>query len=113
MQEHLPEPVELDGEWGQYLEAMEDAMKEVRRALAEKHPDEFKLLAKGKRNPYASLSFHVYAHYEGHALQKKRETCGENAFSPEHDGIAARGDAQELLRACAEAVVPLQVAIKP
>ena len=35
MQEHLPEPVDLDGEWGSYLERFEDAMVEVRRALAE------------------------------------------------------------------------------
>ena len=76
MQEHLPEPVELDGEWGDYLEAMEDAMQEVRCALAKKHPEEFRFLAKGKRNPYASLSFHVYAHHEALALQKMRAACG-------------------------------------
>jgi len=112
MQEHLPEPVELDGGWGDYLEAMEDAMQEVRRALAEKHPEEFKLLARGKRNPHASLSFHVYAHHEALALQKMRATCGNAAFSPEHDGIAAQGDPQQLLDVCAKAVAPLRVAIK-
>ena len=112
MQEHLPEPVDLDGEWGSYLERFEDAMVEVRRALAEQYPEEFKLLAKGKRNPYASLSFHVYAHFEAKALQKMRAECGPAAISPEHDGIAGQGDPQKLLEACAKAVAPLQVAIK-
>ena len=112
MQEHVPEPVALDGEWGSYLESMEDAMEEVRRALAEKHPEELKLLAKGKRNPHASLSFHVYAHHEAIALQKMRATCGNDAFSPEHDGIAAQGDPQQLLDTCAKAVALLRVAIK-
>ena len=65
VQEHLPEPIELDGEWGDYLEAaMGGGMQEVRCALAEKHPEEFKPLARGKRNPRALLSFHVYAHHE-------------------------------------------------
>ena len=50
MQEHLPEPVELDGEWGLFLERFEDATAHVRRALAEKYPEEFRFLAKGKRN---------------------------------------------------------------
>ena len=92
MQEHLPEPADLDGEWGSYPERFEDAMVEVRRALAEQYPEEFKLLAKGKRNPYASLSFHVYAHFEAKALQKMRAECGPAAISPEHDGIAGQGD---------------------
>ncbi|CAK0859598.1 unnamed protein product [Prorocentrum cordatum] len=74
MQEHLPEPVELDGEWGSYLESFEDAMAE--------------------------------------ALQKMRATCGPMAFSPEHDGVAGRGDPQKLLEACSTAVAPLRVAIK-
>ena len=112
MQEHLPEPVELDGAWGIYLESFEDGMVEVRRTLAERYPDEYKLLAKGKRNPHASLSFHVYAHFEASALQKMREACGSAAFSPEHDGIAGRGDASKLLEACAKAVAPLRVAVK-
>jgi len=112
MQEHLPEPVEVDGEWGSYLERLEDAMEEVRRALAAKYPAEFKLLAAGKRNPHASLSFHVYAHHEAEALRKMRAACGDAAFSPEHDGIAARGDTQKLLETCAEAVSPLRVAMK-
>ena len=72
MQEHLPEPVDLDGEWGSYLERFEDAMVEVRRALAERHPYQFKLLAMGKRNPHASLGFHVYAHFEAKALEMMR-----------------------------------------
>ena len=112
MQDHLPEPVELDGEWGTYLESFEDAMVEVRRALAERYPDEFRLLAKCKRNPHASLSFHVYAHSEAEALQKMRAECGPAAISPEHDGIAAQGDPQKLQEACAKAAAPLQVAIK-
>ena len=43
MQDNLPEPVDLDGEWGSYMESFEDAMEEVRRALAEKYPEEFAL----------------------------------------------------------------------
>ena len=112
MQDNLPEPVDLDGEWGSYMESFEDAMEEVRRALAEKYPEEFRLLAKGKRNPHASLGFHVYAHFEAKALQKMRAECGPAAISPEHDGIAGQGDPQKLLQACAKAVDPLRVAIK-
>eukprot|EP00969_Alexandrium_andersonii_P082922 3657434-Alexandrium_andersonii.AAC.1 len=41
-----------------------------------------------------------------------RAACGDAAFSPEHDGIAARGDEQALLDACASAVAPLRVAVK-
>ena len=41
-----------------------------------------------------------------------RATCGNDAFSPEHDGIAAQGDPQQLLDTCAKAVAPLRVAIK-
>eukprot|EP00969_Alexandrium_andersonii_P306305 13540411-Alexandrium_andersonii.AAC.1 len=41
-----------------------------------------------------------------------RVACGDAAFSPEHDGIAARGDARALLDACAQAVAPLRVAVK-
>ena len=52
MQEHLPEPVELDGEWGSYLERFEGAMVGVRRSLAERYPEEFQILAKTKRNPW-------------------------------------------------------------
>ena len=112
MQEHLPEPVDLGGAWGSYLENMEDAMEQVRCALAEKYPEEFRLLAKGKRNPHASLSFHVYAHYEAIALQKMRQACGNAVVSPEHDGIAVQGDCQQRLDECAAAVAPLRVAIK-
>jgi hypothetical protein len=91
MQEHLPEPVELDGDWGTYLEDMEDAMEEVRRVLAEQHPEEFKLMSKGKRNPHASLSFHVYAHHEAVALQKMRSACGKAALARARRRCRSRG----------------------
>ena len=58
-------------------------MVEVRRALAEQYPEEFKLLGKGKRNPHASLSFQVYAHFEAKALQNMRAECGPAAI-PSH-----------------------------
>jgi len=41
-----------------------------------------------------------------------RAEFGPAAVSPEHDGIAGQGDPQKLLEACAEAVAPLQVAMK-
>ena len=113
MQEHLDEPVELDGKWGDFLQDMEDALQKIRYALADKYPDELKLLKKkGKTNPYASLTFAVYAHHERGVLQKMLSTCGQAAVSPEHDGVGAQGDSDKLLQACAEAVTPLRVAIK-
>ena len=69
MQEHLDEPVELDGPVGDWLYSFEAAMADVRSMLIARHPAEYKLL-KGRRNPAASLAYFVYADIESKARRK-------------------------------------------
>ncbi len=69
MQKHLDEPVDLDGDVGDWLYSFEEAMAEVRRRLVLRYPEEHKLLLH-KRNPAASLAYFVYADFESKSRRK-------------------------------------------